>query len=253
MGTTPGAAEQRFPGFDVLAQAHTWDTVTTRVVLSRLGPVQPVGFFSPEEEPTARALVDRLLGQDDDPKIPVLEMIDLRLLERQGDGYRYEDLPEDGQAWRRSVAGLDADARAAYGQPFWDVTASAQMQIIEEVRKVEGDWHGMPASRVFSLWLRYACSAFYSHPWAFNEIGYGGPAYPRGYKNLGLDRRENWEVAERDAKDPVSWETRAEGARRRHAEFLAGGLSGEDNDESTHHVGRPAPRGSEAARDDDGA
>jgi hypothetical protein len=106
---------------------------------------------------------------------------------------------------------------------------------------------------VFSLWLRYACSAFYSHPWAFNEIGYGGPAYPRGYKNLGLDRRENWEVAERDAKDPVSWETRAEGARRRHAEFLAGGLSGEDNDESTHHVGRPAPRGSEAARDDDGA
>ena len=253
MGTTPGSAEQRFPGFDVLAQAHTWDTVTTRVVLSRLGPVQPVGFFSPEEEPTARALVDRLLAQDDDPKIPVLEVIDLRLLEHQGDGYRYEDLPEDGEAWRRSVAGLDADARAAYGQPFWDVTASAQMQIIEEVRKVEGDWHGMPASRVFSLWLRYACSAFYSHPWAFNEIGYGGPAYPRGYKNLGLDRRENWEVAERDAKDPVSWETRAEGARRRHAEFLAGGLSGEDNDESTHHVGRPAPRGSEAARDDDGA
>ena len=75
MGTTPGSAEQRFPGFDVLAQAHTWDSVTTGVVLSRLTPVQPVGFFSPEEEPTARALVDRLLGQEDDPKIPVLEMI----------------------------------------------------------------------------------------------------------------------------------------------------------------------------------
>ena len=254
MGITPGSAEQRFPGFDVLGQAHTWDRVTSGVVLSRLGPVQPVDFFSFEEEPTARALVDRLLGQDDDPKIPVLEMIDRRLVERQGDGYRYEDMPEDWEAWRRSVAGLDADARATYGQPFWDVTATVQMQIIEAVRKLEGDWHGMPAARVFSLWLRYTCSAFYSHPWAFNEIGYGGPAYPRGYKNLGLNRRENWEVADRDATDPVPWAERTKDARRRHTGALAGGFSGEDTDESpTHDVGRPTSRGSEAPEDDDRA
>ena len=28
-----------------------------------------------------------------------------------GDGYRYDDMPEDPEAWRRSVAALDADAR----------------------------------------------------------------------------------------------------------------------------------------------
>ena len=28
---------------------------------------------------------------------------------------------------------------------------------------------------VWSLWTRYACTAFYSHPWAWNEIGFGGP------------------------------------------------------------------------------
>ena len=27
--------------------------------------------------------------------------------------------------------------------------------------------------------------AFYSHPWAWNEIGFGGPAYPQGYMRLG--------------------------------------------------------------------
>ena len=36
---------------------------------------------------------------------------------------------------------------------------------------------------------RCACAAilaaFYSHPWAWNEIGYGGPAYPEGYMRLG--------------------------------------------------------------------
>ena len=57
----------------------------------------------------------------------------------------------------------------------------------------------MPAARVWSLWTRYAASAFYAHPWAWNEIGFGGPAYPRGYKNLGLDRREPWEVADAHA------------------------------------------------------
>jgi hypothetical protein len=218
MAITPGSARQRFPGFDVLDQASTWDAVTTGVVLGRLGPVRPVRFFSSEEEPTARTLVDRLLAQDDNPKIPVLEMIDRRLHEGQGDGYRYHDMPEDGEAWRRSIAGLEADARAAHGQPLWDVRVTQQIQVIEGVRELDGDWHGMPAARVFSLWLRYTCSAFYSHPWAFNEIGFGGPAYPRGYKNLGLDRRESWEVAERDANDPVPWAGRTEQTLRGHVD-----------------------------------
>ena len=63
--------------------------------------------------------------------------------------------------------------------------------------------------------MRYACTAFYSHPWAWNEIGFGGPAYPTGYKNLGVERREPWEVAERDATDPVPWARRVERARDR--------------------------------------
>ena len=33
--------------------------------------------------------------------------------------------------------------------------------------------------------MRGVLGAFYSHPWAWNEIGFGGPAYPRGYARLG--------------------------------------------------------------------
>ena len=83
-------------------------------------------------------------------------------------------------------------------------------------------WNGMPAKRVFGLWMRYACTAFYAHPVAWNEIGFGGPAYPRGYKNIGIGRRERWEVAEHGAEDPVPWARRAEAARRRHAGRFAG-------------------------------
>jgi Gluconate 2-dehydrogenase subunit 3 len=215
-GTTPGSAEQRFPGFDVLRESRAWDPVTTGVVLGRLRAPPPQRFFTPDNAPIARALIDRLLAQDDEPRVPVLEMVDERLAERRGDGYRYATMPEDWDAWARSLEGLDHDARRTTGEGFADLDRDAQMDLIEQVRVCEGDWHGMPAGRTFELWMRYVCAAFYSHPWAWNEIGFGGPAYPRGYKNLGLGRREDWEVAERDASDPVPWADRVDGARADH-------------------------------------
>lgn len=222
MGTTPGSADARFPGYDVTAQQKKWDDLTKGIVLGRLSAGGPLRFFTTEEEPTARALFDRLLAQDDEPRVPVVEMVDERLLDKRGDGYRYDDMPEDWDAFRASVAGLDADARAAEGRPFWDLDPGSQMQLLEAVRTRKGEWHGMPAGRVFSLWTRYGCDAFYSHPWSWNEIGFGGPAYPRGYKNLGIDRREPWEVPEHDAVDPVPWAERVEHARSAHGAGVTG-------------------------------
>jgi hypothetical protein len=228
-GVTPGHAEQRFPGYDVLARSSKWDPVTTSVVLGRLEPPSPVQprFFRDDEAEVVRALVDRLLAQDDEPKVPVFEVIDQRLADGQGDGYRYEDLPEDPEAWRESITCLEKDALTETGMSFAAADHRSQRDIIERIRLCEGSWHGLPAQRVFSLWMRYACSAFYAHPWAWNEIGFGGPAYPTGYKHLALDGRENWEIRERDARDPVTWVQRAEAARKRHA----AGLSQPEGDE----------------------
>jgi hypothetical protein len=191
---------ERFPGFDVLAQARLWDPVTAGVVLGRLGPPPPIRFFTPTEEAIARPLLDLLLADPDD--VPVLAMIDARLAEASTDGWRYADLPEDGQAWRDSLAGLDADAHDKCGVGF--ATCDQQAHLVQAVQDLGGGtWHGMPAGHVWSLWTRYACTAFYSHPHAWQEIGFGGPAYPRGYKNIGVDRREPWEVADHHATDPV--------------------------------------------------
>ena len=94
------------------------------------------------------------------------------------------------------------------------MAAGAQGLLLESIRTSErfGD---MPATRLWSLWMRYACTAYYSHPWAWSEIGFGGPAYPRGYKNIGVGKREPWEVEEVDSRDPVPWAERVEAARNR--------------------------------------
>ncbi|MGH9016919.1 MAG: gluconate 2-dehydrogenase subunit 3 family protein [Acidimicrobiales bacterium] len=223
MGTTPGGAETRYPGFDVVGQATTWDPTTAAVVLGRLTPSSTLRFFTADEEPTARALTDRLLGQDDDPRVPVLEMVDARLADGVGDGYRHHAMPEDPDAWRRSLTHLDGDAVRLDGRRFALLGRGEQLGCIETVRTTEGDWHGLPAAQVFALWMRYACSAFYSHPWAWNEIGFGGPAYPRGYKNLGFDSREPWEVRDSAGTDPVPWAARVEAVRRHHRDALGSG------------------------------
>ena len=102
---TPGG-DGRFGDFDVLSQAGHWDRVTARTVLDRLDVAPDLSFFTRQEEPTLRALLDLLLGQHDEPRIPAAELIDARLRAGHTDGWRYSDMPEDGDAFRQSFAAM---------------------------------------------------------------------------------------------------------------------------------------------------
>jgi hypothetical protein len=199
----------RFPGFDVLDQSSHWDDVTAAVVWSRTGLPPDIRYFTTDEQAAATALCDQLLDQGErlDPRdhVPVVNMIDARLAEQQTDGWHYADMPEDGQAWRASLAALDEDAQTRFGTVFARCPAEQQAELIRAVQERGDDaWHGLRADRVWSLWTRYACTAYYSHPSAWNEIGFSGPAYPRGYKNAGVDAREPFEVPDaKPAEDPI--------------------------------------------------
>jgi len=194
--------DDRFPGFGVLSQAPHWDQVTADLVTSRTATPPAVKFFTAAEEACAAALLDLLL---DHPRVPVLQMIDSRLAAGETDGWRYADMPEDGQAWRDTLSFLDADAAERCGTTFADAPPPDRAELVQAVQdRTSGTWHGLPAKHVWSLWTRYACTAFYSHPSAWAEIGFPGPAYPRGYKNIGVDKLEPYEVRDvRPAIDPV--------------------------------------------------
>jgi hypothetical protein len=221
-GVTP-QNRGRFPGFDVFDQVDVWDEMTAGVVLSRLAPPNEFAFFSPIEASVALPLVDLLLGQDSDPRVPVLSLIDVRLAVGETDGWHYDEMPEDAAAWRASLAALELDARERFDRGFGELDGTSHAGLIQAVqdRSNGGErWHDWPAKHIWSLWTRYACTAFYSHPWAWNEIGFAGPAYPRGYLNLGVDAREKWEVADHHATDPVPFASRIERARNDHARIL---------------------------------
>ncbi len=202
-GTTP-QMRGRYPDYDVLATTEHWDPVTRRVVLERVGRVPEVRFFDAAEEATLRAFCDVVTGQDREPRIPVLEMVDAKMYERKLDGFRYADMPADPETWRAVARNLDASARRAGCEDgFAAAGEELRHELVQRFADGELEWD-IPVSRAWSVVMRGVLSSFYSHPWAWNEIGYGGPAYPRGYARIGAGQREHWEDPPRFETDPVS-------------------------------------------------
>lgn len=201
----PEGGGGRFPGFDVLAQAPHWDDATRAVLDARMATSPAPRFFSEAQQPTARCLLDQLVGQQagpDDVKVDLLAMVDARLADGETDGWRYDTMPHDAEAWRQSLDALNSDARARFGADFAKCRPSSQRELLESIRTSSEDlWHGMGPAQLWSLWTRYAATAFYSHPLVWNEIGFAGPAYPRGYKATGIGKREPFEVADAQPTD----------------------------------------------------
>lgn len=186
-GITP-QLHGRYPDFDVLEQQGHWDEATRRVVLDRVENVPEIEFFEPAELETATAFCDLVTAQDEDPRIPVVNYVDQKLARGEGDGYRYFDLPDDTETWRLVVRGLDEEAAKRGAERFALLPDDDRLEVVTRFSKGElfgGVWSLLNVSRAWSVTTRYVLEAFYSHPWAWNEIGFGGPAYPRGYKKIG--------------------------------------------------------------------
>jgi len=210
-GTTPQMIG-RYPDFDVLDTKDSWDEATRAVVLARLDPPGPLRFFTADEEPTLRAFCDIVLAQDNEPRVPVAEAVDAKLADGELDGYQYTDMPDDRDTWRLVLRGLDEAAKDRYGKAsFADAEVPSQLAMVDQFSRGglhDGSWARLNVSRAWSVCMRMALTAFYSHPWAWNEIGFGGPAYPRGFMRLGgpsgpASVREPFETRGAIDKDPV--------------------------------------------------
>ena len=197
----------RYPDYDVLENADNWDPVTRRVVLARVQPPGPLRFFAPSEEATLRAFCDVTTGQDGDPRVPVAETVDGYLADGQLAGYQYADMPPDEETWHRVLAGLDEAAQDRFGSPFAQCGRPDQEELVGKLADGDlsgGSWDGLNVGRAWSVCMRSILSGFYSHPWAWNEIGFGGPAYPHGYmRTSALNTTEPYESPGATGEDPV--------------------------------------------------
>lgn len=200
----PLATPGYYPGYSTLAQQKYWDAATRELVLDRVHNVPPIRFFSQFEAKLLEAVCNCVLPQDDRDeahRIPIVPAIDEKLYEDTTDGYRFEDMPEQRQAFRLGLAGIERIAQECYGASFLELRVRAQDAILKSLHDgkplaAHEIWDHMPAHRFFMELLQNCVEAYYSHPFAWDEIGFGGPAYPRAYMRLERGEPEPWEVQE---------------------------------------------------------
>jgi len=194
---------ERYPGYDVLAKRHTpsWNRATRETVDRRLAVPREPRFLAAAEFMILKAIADRIVPQPlGREPIPVAALVDHRLFQGDQDGFRNACLPSEREAWRRGLKALDAEAHAAYGIGFVPLAEYSRDDLLRQAQAGTLDapaWDGMPCKVFFrDRLLPDIVRAYYSHPTAWSEIGFGGPASPRGYVRMGWNRRDPWEAVE---------------------------------------------------------
>jgi len=226
--------QSRYPGYDVLRKRDTpsWDEVTREVIDARLATRNSPRFCNDAQWRALSALCAVLVPhsckmpsgerRDNvpgwfDPVVPVAALVDGKLANDERDGYRDARMPALRDAWRVGLAALDIESRHAYHAAFADLDEAKQRDLVKRMQKGElkdPAWEGMPSNVFFELRaLHDIVAAYYSHPQSWNEIGFGGPANPRGYVRLQANRRDPWEAAE--AKPGNEAQARKENSRAR--------------------------------------
>ncbi|RPD50465.1 gluconate 2-dehydrogenase subunit 3 family protein [Hymenobacter sediminis] len=178
-----------------LLQTDLVTEATRAALLARLDttPYTPQLFEATTYE-LLRAVAARIYPQPDrEQPIELAAVVDKRLAEGQSDGWRYDAMPPDREAYRLGLGGINQAAQALFGQPFMELTETRQDEVLEAVAagSAPGDnWQQLPMDRFFEELLAELTEAYYSHPLAQEEIGYVGMADVPGWQRIEPDHLE---------------------------------------------------------------
>lgn len=193
------AEGSRYPAFDVWEQHTEWDGHTKKIVGSRKSPEVACRFFTQPEALLLQAIASVLV---DDHRLEVLTFVTQHLDETTaspiGESQRKVGVPPKKQLYRLGLAGVDAESHAAYGTGFLALKAEEQEAVMQAISqgatKDNTAWEKAAPAEFFKQLLHDAVSAYYSHPLVWSDIGYGGPAYPRGYVRVEKGLTDPWEA-----------------------------------------------------------
>lgn len=143
-------------------------------------------FFTAEEFDLLQSVCDCLLAQPADNRpVNLAGMIDQRLTEKTGSGWRYDQLPADGVAYQTGLKGITESVLLLHGKNFAELSAEEKNNLLKTVREgiILGEtWKNFSAKLFFELMLTEATEHFYSHPAAQAEINYTGFADAKGWE-----------------------------------------------------------------------
>ena len=194
-----------YAGFSTLSQSPFWDESTRDVVEKRVEDPPKRQFFSEDAWNFWTVVFAHLIPQTDrtaDRQVPIVAVLDQRLAKNETVGYRYESMPQDRVVYEIGIQAIDQEAEHRYAGKFLFLPHLQQDLVLQAIHDGKPQaapeiWKTMSVHRFWQMIMGDAVDAYYAHPWAWDEIGFGGPSYPRAYTRLERGEPEPWEVEER--------------------------------------------------------
>jgi hypothetical protein len=205
-----------YPGFSTLAQRKFWDAATRALIERRVELPPQRKFFSQDDFDFWTAVFAHLIPQSDrtpDRQVPLVPFLDERLAQNKSVGYRFEDMPHDRDVYSLGIEAINLESEHRFGAKFQLLPYRDRELVLKAIHDAKPKaarhiWRKMSIEHFWQMLLGDAIDAYYAHPWAWDEIGFGGPAYPRAYTRLERGEPEPWEVEERR----YTWDPPAESA-----------------------------------------
>lgn len=190
--------------FNPLDRMEAWDEETQSTVKKRLSSetgesAQSFIFLNSRLGYTLERIINELIYQPlGHENIKIAETID-RSLNHGKSGVRIGSNPWRGEFYRQGLDQFAQELERELGEVYAKETFAQFIKSIFERHKT--DFLGRFLRQVLSE----AAEIYYSHPAAWQEIGYPGPAYPEGYYHLECDKTEKWEARYKDKNKKSIW------------------------------------------------
>lgn len=120
-------------------------------------------------------------------------MIDKNFGENKSDGWRYDELPEMAETFKRGLNGINETSQAKFGADFSQLNEARQAATLTEIQSGTADgktWKTLSARLFFEELLARTVEVYYAHPLAQEEIGYVGMADANGWTRIELNELE---------------------------------------------------------------
>ena len=128
----------------------------------------------------------------------IVSHIDQTLHQSLGEGQRKVGVPEAPELIRSGLRAIEEGVQSLYGTSFISLDIDRQKQVLQKISECKAEpmevWNSIEQEPLFNKLLKLTVESYCSHPKVWSEIGYAGPAYPRGYVRTKLGQLDPWEA-----------------------------------------------------------
>ncbi|UOF92676.1 gluconate 2-dehydrogenase subunit 3 family protein [Fodinisporobacter ferrooxydans] len=193
--------EGYYTKFDVMQSLPEWDSHTREIVQQRLHGSDTYANLTIIEAEILKSLCQHMTGEERPDVIQyAVTHLDQQSAAAKGESQRKAGTPPLGKLIANGLQAFELSVRGECIVSFLELEAGKQLEIVQKIRQGHYDRHSCWLERNISpnVWFQKLLGIFteavYSHPVVWSEIGYAGPAYPRGYVRVGLHDIDPWEA-----------------------------------------------------------